>query len=77
MIKIFRLAAEKMQMDFAINLLRHSSKTGESSLVSPSAVISALMMLYNGGGNEIQREIEAIFSGAGESSLFQCIRNTG
>lgn len=60
-----------MQMDFAIKLLRYSSQTCESSLLSPSAVISALMILHNGAGGETRREIEALFGADGESFLFQ------
>ncbi|VDK86189.1 unnamed protein product [Litomosoides sigmodontis] len=57
-------------MDFAIKLLRYSAQTNESSLVSPSAVISALMMLYNGAEGATQREIEELFSEGGRSELW-------
>lgn len=54
----------KAQMNFALELLRHSSQATKSALLSPFAVTSALLILHAGANGRTESEIrEALFAG--------------
>lgn len=47
--------------DFAIRLLQATEKSGESTLISPLSVLSALAMTANGAEEETLKQMEAVF----------------
>uniref|UniRef100_A0A915Q5A5 Serpin domain-containing protein n=1 Tax=Setaria digitata TaxID=48799 RepID=A0A915Q5A5_9BILA len=50
-------------MDFALNLLHHSSPADQSVLLSPISIISVLSVLYAGARNKTELEIRAAIAG--------------
>ncbi|VDM91340.1 unnamed protein product [Onchocerca ochengi] len=58
-----RLLLAKNKMDFALKLLKHSSAFNESSFLSPFTIITALSVLYQGAGSDIQSEMATLDGG--------------
>uniref|UniRef100_A0A8R1TNH9 SERPIN domain-containing protein n=1 Tax=Onchocerca volvulus TaxID=6282 RepID=A0A8R1TNH9_ONCVO len=58
-----RLLLAKNKMDFALKLLKHSSAFNESSFLSPFTIITALSVLYQGAGSDIQSEMTTLDGG--------------
>ncbi|VDO34426.1 unnamed protein product [Onchocerca flexuosa] len=62
-LKLFRLLLATSKMDFSLKLLKHSSATSESCFLSPFTVITALSVLYQGAGSDIQSEMATLDGG--------------
>lgn len=66
-----KLLMTMTQMNFALKLLRYSTPTDESSLLSPSAVASALSILYAGAKGETEREIGVVLCAGQPKHVFE------
>jgi serine protease inhibitor len=53
-------AVAKAQADFALQLLRHSSKSEENAFLSPVSIAVALAMTFTGADHETAKQMKAV-----------------